>query len=63
MCVCGSFFFFHYFPTVKAVNRMKTKQPLSRTEYIDSISKYPKTVEARYELSEILGKGGYAIGK
>lgn len=48
--------------TVKALNRMKTSHQLSRTEYIDAINKYPKTIEARYEVGEVLGKGGYATG-
>jgi hypothetical protein len=42
---------------------MKIQHQLSRSEYIDCISRYPKDIHARYEMGEILGKGGYATGK
>jgi hypothetical protein len=41
---------------------MKTHHQLSRSEYIDGINRYPKDINARYEIGEILGKGGYATG-
>lgn len=41
---------------------MKIKHQLTRTEYIDAVSKYPKEVDARYVTGEVLGRGGYATG-
>lgn len=50
--------------TVKALNRMKVQHRLSRSEYIETMNnKYPKEVEARYTVGEVLGRGGYATGK
>jgi hypothetical protein len=48
---------------VRALNRMKFQHTLSRSEYIDSINKWPMDVSARYDLGQILGRGGYATGQ
>jgi hypothetical protein len=42
---------------------MKFQHTLSRSEYIDSINKWPMDVSARYDLGQILGRGGYATGE
>lgn len=48
---------------VRAVNRMKMQHQLTRSEYIEAMNRYPRDISARYELGEILGRGGYAVGK
>ena len=43
---------------------MKVQHQLSRSEYIEAMNnKYPKEVEARYTVGEVLGRGGYATGE
>ena len=42
---------------------MKIQHQLTRSEYIEAMNRYPRDISARYELGEILGRGGYAVGK
>jgi calcium/calmodulin-dependent protein kinase I len=36
------------------------KHHLTRSEYIDAANKFPKEIDARYELGDVIGRGGYA---